>query len=136
MFTLEEVKDYIIKMCDRISINEQSNLLPMFSKKEDVFNEGASIYVDNKYHYIIMERGRMNKHYESEVLEDIIYPLFKDLTSSLAQHFELEHRRSEKDFRKVMWEKQLELLGRINDKFVDMRKKEIEDILIIAPYSN
>ncbi|MEG0564350.1 Imm63 family immunity protein [Anaerorhabdus sp.] len=136
MHTLEEVKDYIIKMSDRISINAESNLLPMFSETKDVFNEGASIYVDNKYHYIIMERGRMNKHCESEVLEDIIYPLFKDLTSSLAQQFELEHRKSEEDFRKLMWEKQLELLGRINEKFVDMRKREIEDILIIAPYSN
>lgn len=75
---------------------------------EDVFNEGASMYIDDKYHYIIMERGRMYQHYESTALEDILYPLCKNITSSLAQGFEVKHRKKEEDFRKLMWEKQLE----------------------------
>lgn len=123
-------------MSNRISVSEDSNLLPMFSKTKDVFNEGASIYVNDKYHYIVMERGRIYKHYESEVLDDILYPMFKDITSSLAQKFELKNRIEGEDFRKIMWKKQLELLGKINEKFVDMRKREIEEVLKIAPYNN
>lgn len=37
----------------------------------------------------------MYKHYESEMLEDILYPMFKDMTFSLAQEFELKHRKKE-----------------------------------------
>lgn len=132
MLTLEEMKKYILKMGDIISIREDSALLPMFSKTKDVFNEGASIYIDDKYHYIIMERGRMYQHYESTTLEDILYPLFKNITSSLAQKFEVKHRKKEEDFRKLMWEKQLELLGKIDEKFVDIRRREIDEILKVA----
>lgn len=135
MLTLDELKKYILKMSYRIAVNENSDLLPLFSKTEDVYNEGASVYIDDKYHYVIMERGRVYKHYESDVLEDVLYPLFKNVTFSLAQEYEVHHRKKEEDFRKLMWEKQLELLGRIDEKFADMRKSEIEEILKIAPYS-
>lgn len=136
MLSLEEVQKYISKMSNKISVSKGSDLLPMFSKTEDVFSEGESIYIDDKYHYIIMERGQMYKHYESEELEDILYPLFKNITFSLAQEYELNHRRANEDFRRLMWRKQLKLLGKINKDFAEMRKKEIEEILKKAPYND
>lgn len=48
-----------------------------------------------------MERRKINKHYESEKIEDILYPLFKNITSSLASKYELQHRNSDEDSRKI-----------------------------------
>lgn len=136
MFSLEEVENIIFKMSNKISVSKDSALLPMFSKTKDVFSEGESIYVDDKYHYIMMERGQVYKHYESEELEEILYPLFKNITFSLAQEYEFNHRKANEDFRRLMWKKQLKLLRKINKNFAEERKKEIEEILTISPYND
>lgn len=136
MFSLEEVENIIFKMSNKISVSKDSALLPMFSKTKDVFSEGESIYVDDKYHYIMMERGQVYKHYESEELEEILYPLFKNITFSLAQEYELNHRKANEDFRRLTWKKQLKLLRKINKNFAEERKKEIEEILTISPYND
>ncbi|WP_312105506.1 Imm63 family immunity protein [Pygmaiobacter massiliensis] len=132
---LEEVKQKIYSLCEKINLDTNSHLLPLFSENSSVFSDGASIYVDNlKCHYIIMERGKINKQYESEKLDDIMYILFESITFSLASDYELEHRNEHEDSRKQLWEKQLELLAKIDIKFVDRCKREIDSILKIAPY--
>lgn len=133
--TLEEVKQKVYSLCKKIDLDINSNLLPMFSESDQIFSEGASIYVSNsKYYYVIMERGKINKKYESENLDDILYPLFESITFSLGCDYELKHRRNNEDSRKQIWEKQLKLLGKIDVQFEENCKKEIESILEIAPY--
>ena len=135
MYTIEEIEDTIYDLGKRINIECNSKLYPMFSKISDVFNDGVSIYVDNfKYHYVNMSQGNMRKHIESNNLDDIMYVVFKSVTSVLAQKYELDHRDEESDFRRIMWKKQLTLLKEINPTFVERRKKEIDDILAISPY--
>lgn len=133
---LEEVKQKVYSLCKKIDLDINSNLLPMFSESEHIFSEGASIYVSNsKYYYVIMERGKINKKYERENLDDILYPLFESITFSLACDYELKHRRDNEDSRKQIWEKQLKLLGKIDVHFEENCEKEIKSILEIAPYS-
>lgn len=67
-------------------------------------------------------------------IEDILYPLFKSITSSLASKYELQHRNSDEDSRKVRWSKQVELLENIDKRFAYIREKEIADILKISSY--
>ena len=136
MLTLEELKNQIYEMGDKILVSKESNLMPMFSETKEVFNEGSSIYINDKYHYIIMEKGQINQHYESQEIDDILYPLFKDITSTLAQEYEVNNRIEKEDFRRVLWRKQLELLEKLDKKFRKIREKEIKDILKIAPYSD
>lgn len=137
MLRIEEIKNEVLTIGAKIGIDEKSLLYPAFSPPDKVFNEGASIYVTStQYHYIIMERGREIKHYKSESLEDILYPLFRSITLALATKYELDHRNINEDSRKLRWKKQLELLETINVEFCDMRKKEIEEILKIAPYKD
>lgn len=133
---LEEVKQKIFSICEKIGLDKNSYLLPLFSDNDNVFSDGASIYVDNsKCYYIIMERGKINKQYESENLDDILYILFESITFSLASDYELEHRNEHEDSRKQLWQKQLELLAKIDANFVVRCKEEINSILKIAPYS-
>lgn len=137
MLKIEEIRDKVLTIGAQIGIDEKSSLYPAFSAPNKVFNEGASIYVTaTQYHYIIMERGKEIKHYKSEKLEDILYPLFRSITLVLASKYELEHRNIKEDSRKLRWKKQLELLEIINVEFCDMRQKEIEEILKIAPYQD
>lgn len=134
---LEKIKKKILKMGKKIGLNDESELYPMFSKTSDVFNDGASIYTENsKYYYILMERGRINKCYESENLEEILYLLFESITFTMASDYELHHRIENQDSRRLLWQKQLELLEKVDKAFKVRCQAEIEDILKIAPFND
>jgi len=135
--TLEEIKNYIFELGRKIGLDDDSKLYPMFSRTSNVFNDGASIYVENsKYYYIIMERGQLNKLFESKDLEEVLYPLFESITFSLASDYELNHRIKNEDSRRLLWKKQLELLEKINRNFFVKCQIEIEEILKIAPFND
>jgi len=135
--TLEEIKNYIFELGRKIGLDDDSKLYPMFSRTSNVFNDGASIYVENsKYYYIIMERGQLNKLFESKDLEEVLYPLFESITFSLASDYELNHRIENEDSRRLLWKKQLELLKKINRNFFVKCQIEIEKILKIAPFND
>ena len=135
--TLEEIKNYIFELGRKIGLDDDSKLYPMFSRTSNVFNDGASIYVENsKYYYIIMERGQLNKLFESKDLEEVLYPLFESITFSLASDYELNHRIENEDSRRLLWKKQLELLEKINRNFFVKCQIEIEEILKIAPFND
>lgn len=60
--------------------------------------------------------------------------LFEGITFSLASKYELKNRSEKEDPRKLLWSKQLELLGKIDPLFKERCQKEIDSILKIAPY--
>lgn len=134
---LEKIKKKIFKMGRKIGLNDKSKLYPMFSKTSDVFNDGASIYTENsKYYYILMERGHINKCYESENLEEILYLLFESITFAMASNYEVHHRIENQDSRRLLWKKQLELLEKVDKNFKVRCQAEIEEILKIAPFND
>jgi len=139
MLGIKEIRSKVLEIGQQIGLNENSTLYPMFSEPDKVFkvfNEGASIYVTSaQYHYIIFEKGNISKHYKSEKIEGILYPLFKSITIVLASKYELKHRNGHEDTRRLRWKKQLELLKIVDIEFYEKRKKEIEELLKTFPYS-
>lgn len=132
---INEVRKLIYKHGEKIGLPYDSKLYPIFSSTGKVFSDGGTIYIsNNEYHYVIMERGKENKHYRSLDINDILYPLFEGITFSLASKYELKNRNEKEDPRKLLWSKQLELLGKIDPLFKERCQKEIDSILKIAPY--
>ena len=82
---INEVRKLIYKHGEKIGLLYDSKLYPIFSSTGNVFSDGGTIYIsNNEYHYVIMERGKENKHYRSLDINDILYPLFEGITFSLA----------------------------------------------------
>ena len=135
MLKIGEIRDIIIELGVKIGLEKESELFPMFTEQGRVFSDGNSVYVtETEYHYVVMERGKVNECYRGEHLDDILYPVFNDITFTLAMEYEIEHRNNDVDSRKERWRKQLELLEAIDIKFVETRKKEIEEILKKYPF--
>ena len=135
MLTIEEVREEVYRLGKLIGLERDSDLYPLFTTVTKVWSEGYSFYIDDgKYHYVAMDRGRENKHYESENLKEILYFLSNDITFSLARQYELEHRIENQSFRRILFAKQLELLGKIDREYVLKCEQEIEAILKISPY--
>ena len=133
----EQISERMHELGKRIGLETNSNLYPMVAKSNNIFSDGASIYEDNgNYHYVCMERGNENKHFVEPNIKEILYYVFNDITFLLAIKYELEHRKGKEDSRKILFKKQLELLGMIDKKYQGMREKIIAEVLEKAPYQD
>lgn len=131
----QDLKAKVYKIGSTLGLSDDSNLYPLFSNDKHVFSEGDSIYVDgNGYHFVEMERGKINKQIDCIKEEDILFIVFSKITFALASEFELEHRRANEDSRRQLFAKQLELLKSIDYGFAKRRKKRIDEILRIYPF--
>lgn len=66
-------------------------------------------FTDGKFHFVTSERGVETERIVGDA-EEILYLLFKGITSQLATNFELWHGIAGQDPRIIIFAKQLELL--------------------------
>lgn len=88
------------------------------------------------YHYIVVERGREFERKSTFDLQTLLYWIFRDVTFSMAAKFELENRIPDQDFRALLFKKQVELISKIDLKFGESLRIEIDQLLIISPFIN
>lgn len=135
--SIDEIRKKIFELGSIINLEKGNQLYPIISDKANVSSDGTTIYIaDSKYHYVNMERGQVRKHIESKNVEDILYQIFNSITFSIACDYELKNRKENEDFRRILWNKQLELLNKINKEYAKIRKNEIEQILEISPFKD
>lgn len=138
MLTISELKKKTNEMGTMIGIKEGSEVYPIFDETSDInkiFGDGVSIYIaDSEYNYVVKERNKIIKHITSTDVNDILYAILKDITFSIAIDYEKKHRNKNEDFRRQLFDKQLDLLARVRECFAERRKMEIDEILKISPY--
>ena len=118
-----------------IGLEDDSNLYPMVTTKDDLFPDGSSLYYSRgKYHYVGMDRGEEVEHHKARDLTEIMYWVFETITFSIANDYELRHRNENEDPRRQLFSKQLELLGKISPQYRMAEEKEIKEILKEAPF--
>ena len=81
----QDLKAKVYKIGSTLGLSDDSDLYPLFSNDKHVFSEGDSIYVDgNGYHFVEMERGKINKQIDCIKEEDILFIVFSKITFALA----------------------------------------------------
>src|SRR5918997_1030850 len=76
---------------------------------------GAYVELDgDAYAYVVWERGVELQRKVTHDPEEILYWLVSDLTFEMAMEYELDHRRKDQDSRRLLFEKNLELLAVAN----------------------
>jgi len=102
-----------------------------FSYGNGFYEPGIYIYEEKeKYYYIdIGDRGGVENEIESSDSEDILYRIYSTVTFNEAVRSASSKKEKNTDWRKDLFEKQLELLIGIGEKYYKRRKKEIEVIL-------
>ncbi len=91
---------------------------------------------ESGYHYVVTERGVELERRTTLQADELLYWLACGITHELATTFELEHRVKGRDFRRLLFEKQMELLGTVNREWERRRKSEIDAILRTYPYDD
>lgn len=130
---------------------------PYFNKRKSVLTEQSSIPVeytvfpcisditvhDNSFGASISpdvynggSRADDGGMYVSGPAYRILYELFKMITSHIAMEYELEHRLEDKDCRRMIFAKQVELLSLLEEDWAEKAKKEHEKILKEHPFDD
>ena len=132
--TICELKKQTINLGRKIGIDPNSKEYPFFSETRPAISDGWYVFWDQQYVLVFEERGKETERIESQDAKDILYRIFKSITSSIASEYELDHRIESQDFRRILFDKQLELLNTIDESFAKKREDEITQILLIAPF--
>ena len=114
-------------------INAPKNLLTVRSTT-DGFGTPHIEIDKNGYNYVIWERGTEHERKTTKDLHKLLYWIFKDIVFNMASKFELNHRKSGEDFRRLLFSKELELFKELDSQWLAWEKEEIDNILKENPY--
>ena len=97
--------------------------------------EGTYLYMqDNKYQYLITEKGSITKHVEFTSEDDLLYASLRAIICQISLDYTRENDQPGKDFRRVYFAKQIELYSKFGKEFGERKTAEIEEILREHPY--
>lgn len=134
MITLDDIKKRVEEIAEKIKA--ESKLLPTYGYSRDFAY--PHIEADNLglLHYVIVERGQEIERRITNKLDDLLYWIFVDITFTMSCEYELKNRIEDKDGRRIIFDKQEELLGQINETWALNQKEKHKNILIDAPYDD
>ena len=86
------------------------------------------------FHYVVSERGTEFRRDTTSDIHTLLYWIFKGIVFQMASEYELKHRKSEEDFRRLLFSKTLDLFKKLDNQWYEWEKKNIENILKETPY--
>lgn len=116
-------------------INAPQELLPTYSNPGEA---QPNVDMDQYGHFIyeIFERGlRIKKEVVTDE-NDLCFLVFNLVTFTMAANFELKHRIEDKDSRRIMFDKQEELLGQMREDWKIRKYEEHQSILKSRPFDD
>lgn len=133
-YLLNDIRNIVQELANKI--NAPTDLLPTFGYSKDFAY--PHIEVDNVgfLHYVIVERGQELDRRITDKLDDLLYWIFATVTFSMSCDFELKNRIEGKDFRRMMFDKQEELLGLLSDTWAQKEQVEHQKILKNHPFDD
>lgn len=133
-FTLDEIKNKVQELANKI--NASSDLLPTYGYSKDFAYPHIEVDNSGLIHYVVIERGEELDRKTTDNLEEILYWIFSSVTFSIASEYELKNRIEDKDCRRIMFDKQEELLGMLNENWKQVENAKHKNILKIHPFDD
>ena len=133
MLTLSQIEAQVEQLATRVGASEY--ILPTYGRTED--GARPHIEVDSRgYHYVVVERGQELEHHTTNELDELLYLVFKGVTFSLAINYELKHRVKGQDFRRVLFQRQIELLSALSPDWGERELRQHHETLRQHPFDD
>ena len=135
--SLLTIKDLTYELAKKI--NAPISALP------DIFHkiDGAYIESDQKGNiiYVIKERGEIifqkkASNNDSNEINELLYSIFSDVIRIMSQQYELNNREGGKDTRRMLFSKEEDLMGELNEMWRIKKQIEHSEILGMNPFSD
>jgi hypothetical protein len=142
LLTTPELKEFVLNKYEGLKISAQSEgiyceLNVDFSNEIPNNAEGTYAYSDDiSYHYIFTEKGEITSHKISDDLFEISYWIFDDQIFNISLKYATHHKKNDQDFRRILFAKEMELLGLIGESYRKRCEITVEEILKISPYND
>jgi hypothetical protein len=131
--SLEEIRSEVNRLAAQI--NAPDDLLPTYGYSRDFAY--PHIEVDARgYHYVVVERGQEIERITTVELDELLYHVFEHITFELACKYELSRRVEHQDFRRLLFQHQIELLSALSPKWAEVEAQDHERILQQYPYDD
>lgn len=133
-YSLADIKRIVDELA--LKINASTNLLPTYNH---IIGDGTPcIEVDNdgNMFYVISERGNEFSREKTDKIDDLLYWIFADVTFSMSCEYEKKNRIEDKDCRRIIFDKQEELLGQLNETWREKEQAEHQQILKSFPFDD
>src|ERR1700744_4115794 len=104
-----EIQTKVSALAAKLGLNPDIKYGPL---PQDISNIEQEIYAlsDTAYHYVYVEKGRERSRRTTSNIDELLYWIFWDATFGAARDYEMRHRRPREDFRRQLFEVQLEML--------------------------
>ncbi|HTD67454.1 MAG TPA: Imm63 family immunity protein [Candidatus Limnocylindria bacterium] len=134
MKSLTEIKTEVDGLAIMIGATDHHSL-PTYGRTED--GARPHIEVDARgYHFVVVERGQEQSRFTTQDLDDLLYKIFQTVTFSLACEYELAHRVETLDCRRMGFQRQVELLSQLSERWGKRETEEHERILEEHPFDD
>lgn len=131
--TIEQIRNKYYKIAKLIDASEEYlnfSDTPTHTGAPHIEYEGTDLC------YVITERGSEFERRRTKDPDKILQWLIKDLVFSISVKWELNNRDETNDCRRKIFQKELELMGKINPLWKIELEKEIKTILTSHPYDD
>jgi hypothetical protein len=132
--TLREIKTLVDALAEKIDAPQ--NVLPTYGYSDDGALPHIEADENGPLFYVVVERGQELRRDVAVDTEDLLYKIFDSVTFSMACSFEARHRIKGEDFRRQVFTKQEQLLGRLNEEWRLQKQKDHELILRSSPFDD
>jgi hypothetical protein len=98
-------------------------------------SEGVYIFSENnKYHYLFTERGSIRVDRIFDNVREVLWYVVRELSFDISNKYAIKYTKDGEDFRRKVFEKELEFFSLFGEDFRDRKEREIQDILLDYPY--
>ena len=114
-------------------INASPDMYPTLKTSMDL----AHPHIEYKfpfYYWVVFEKGVELERKRFFCLNNLLYEIFKDITSTMSIFYEINNRIAHQDCRRLGFPYQIYLMNKLSVKWGKRLKKEIDEILLKAPY--
>ncbi len=122
-----------------LAIAKQLNAPPELIRFDETPQHDGSPHIESdgiQFAYVTTERGDEYERKYTTNEDDILYWLVCELTGKMASRFELTHRILNQDSRRMLFEKHIELLGRVHPEWRNRLQSEYQAILAQHPFQD
>lgn len=136
MYTTIELKRYIINQIEN-KIGSVDWRKINFAEGNENSAEGTYIFSrDNVYHILFTEKGKVREDKITTDEKEVIRSVLDIVSFDIAMEFAIINREKNKDFRRKLFEKEVEIYSLFGETFEKSKKREIEEILKENPYKD
>ena len=131
--SFEEIKIEVEKLAERIQAPKSR--LPMYGFSLDE-RPCVDLNSNGQLSLVYSDRGKIAKSELALDIDHLLYLIFRDLTYFMAIEFNYENPDKEIDIRRLQNKKQLELLGKLKEKWKDMEQENQAHTLKLFPFND